>query len=240
VVGRPPRDRPGPGAGVARLRSPVRHRAHHPLLEAGPALDPASAPHARAGRPVHLGGGSGLQPASPRPWARQRPAVALGAAAGARAADTYAGSPPISCGSGGGGLACQCAEIPWPLPGTPQGEPAWSRAAPSSRQSPCSTSPSIQQDQTIGLKAKLSQPCPTGWWAHVSRKGEQRRPGSGSGHAPQALNWRGENRPERLFWVVCGHTSWLLSNGPAAGRADVKGPSPRPFRHGGILHGSTS
>jgi DDE superfamily endonuclease len=60
VVGRPGGDRPGPGVAVARVRPPVRRRAHRPLLAAGPALDPAPAPHPGAGRPVHLGRGSGL------------------------------------------------------------------------------------------------------------------------------------------------------------------------------------
>jgi hypothetical protein len=188
-VGRPSGYCPGPGVAVARVRSPVRHRAHHPLLEAGPALDPAPAPDPRAGRPVHLGRGSGLQPASPRPRARQRPAVAVGAATGARAADTYAGPPPISCGAGGGGLACQCAEIPWPLPGSPQGEPAWSRTSPSSRQSPWSTSPSIQQDQNIGLKAKLR-------W-RIDRSATSGSQGSPSEPATNCRNEQG-NEPRQL------------------------------------------
>src|SRR5512132_2188021 len=138
---------------TCHLRS--NHRAHHPLLEADPALDPAPAPHARAGRPVHLGRGGWLYPVAPRPHDRHRSSPALGTTACTRPVDTRTGTPPISCCPGGGGNPCQCAEIPWPLPGSSQGKPAWPCTSPSSRQSPCPTSPSTQQDQTIGLKAKL-------------------------------------------------------------------------------------
>ena len=92
----------------------------------------------------------------------------------------------------------------------------------------------------VPVNAQYGQPCPTGWWARsVGRVGSVGG-AAALANAPQMLIGRGEKRRERLFWVVCGHTSWLPSSGPAAGRADVKGPSPRPFRHGGILHGSTS
>jgi hypothetical protein len=62
---------------------------------------------------------------------------------------------------------------------------------------------------------------------------------SSADRAPEALRNR-EDHPEWLSWVVCGHGGWLSSIGPAGCWADVKGPSPRPFRHGGIPHGSTS
>jgi hypothetical protein len=125
-------------------------------------------------------------------------------------------------------------------------EPIWPTARARPQVSSGAVDPSIEPSSAwptataVPLNARYGQPCPTGWWADVSRKGEQRRPGSGSGHAPQVLIWRGQDRRERLFWVVCGHRSWLPSSGPAAGRAEVKGPSPRPFRHGGIPYGSTS
>jgi hypothetical protein len=63
---------------------------------------------------------------------------------------------------------------------------------------------------------------------------------SGSGHAPQALigvariaeiGWAG--------WFMAAVAGYSATARQQAG-ADVKGPSPRPFRHGGILHGSTS
>ena len=106
------------GCGSCWRRScrPARHGAKLSLADPAPGQRP---------RPP------GRRPTgSPGPW--QRPTAsfaspagssptcgAVGAAAGAPAADTRAGPPPISCGAGGGGLACQCAEIPWPLPGSP-------------------------------------------------------------------------------------------------------------------------
>jgi hypothetical protein len=65
-------------------------------------------------------------------------------------------------------------------------------------------------------QAQQDQPCSTGWWADVSRKA-----GNVGGAAALAtlhqrsLAWPGSPR-ERLFRVVCGHTSWLLTNGPAS------------------------
>ena len=63
---------------------------------------------------------------------------------------------------------------------------------------------------------------------------------SGSGHAPQALIGVARIAENGCSGWFVAAVSWLPSIGPAAGWADVKGPSPRPFCHGGILHGSTS
>ena len=56
----------------------------------------------------------------------------------------------------------------------------------------------------VPLNAQYGQPCPTGWWADVSRKGEQRRRRAAAGRGSTSTHWRGEKRPERLFCVVCG------------------------------------
>src|SRR4030095_11142033 len=56
---------------TCHLRS--NHRTHHPVLQAAPRLDHATAPPSRAGRPVDLAGAGRLRPAAPGPPGRRRP-----------------------------------------------------------------------------------------------------------------------------------------------------------------------
>jgi hypothetical protein len=132
-------------------------------------------------------------------------------------------------------LSCRCIDS----------QPTWVAAGRASTSGPgvgASIEPSSAWTTAtaVAVNTQYGQPCPTvaGPMSVGRRTASATRSGLATLHKC-SLAWPGSQR-ERLFWVVCGHTSWLLSSGPAAGRADVKGPSPRPFRHGGILHGSTS
>ena len=64
-------------------------------------------------------------------------------------------------------------------------------------------------------QAQQDQPCSTGWWAtSVGRRAtsaaQRLWPRSTSAH------WRGENRQERLLWVVCGRVGLATQPRPGS------------------------
>jgi hypothetical protein len=67
---------------LARLPTPLRHRAHLPVRQEHPGLDQPIRAHPRTGRPVDLAGRRQLHPAPPRPHPRGRPPPALGTTRG--------------------------------------------------------------------------------------------------------------------------------------------------------------
>ena len=138
---------------TCHLRS--NHRTHHPLLEADPALDPAPAPHARAGRPVHLGGAGRLHPAAPGPRGRRGRAAAVGAASTPTATFTLPGAPWVSAPAVRARLPSSRAETLRMLLGSAQG-PALRPCGPSPGHQ--ETGQEAQQQALQDCKGRLTGP----------------------------------------------------------------------------------
>src|SRR5512133_3963383 len=82
----------------------------------------------------------------------------------------------------------------------------------------------------VPLNAQYDQPCPTGGGPTSVGRRTASAAGQRPGHAPQALI--GVTRIAGRAAVLSGFAAiraGYSATAPAAGRADVKGPSPRPF-----------
>jgi hypothetical protein len=135
---------------TCHLRS--NHRAHHPLLQAGPRLGHATAAASRAGRPLDLAGPGGLCPAAPGPSGRRRSAAAVGAAPMPAAAVTGASPPRVSAAAGPAGFAGKCAET-GRMPARPAQRPLFGtrQALPGDQEAHQEAPEEADQDREGGL-----------------------------------------------------------------------------------------
>lgn len=154
VVDRTTRSHPRSGPALAGLHPPLRHRTHLPLRPPDSELDPAPAPHSRAGRPVDLADHRRLHPTSPRPNPGDRPPTALGETTAACPAHTWPCPPTISSRSGSSGNTSQAATTLRTLRRPSTRHPARTRTPPPRGQNSRKT----RDPPPAGIKAKLSHP----------------------------------------------------------------------------------
>jgi hypothetical protein len=139
---------------TCHLRS--NHRAHHPVLQADPWLDHATAAASRPGRAVDLAGAGCLRPAALGPRGRRRPAAAVGGAATPAATVALSGTPRVSAAVVRTRLAGCHAETLRMFPG-PKGRPS----GPAVRYPAIKKPAKAQEEATHDRRGRLTSPAPS-------------------------------------------------------------------------------